>query len=420
MLQIDGTKLAIGVANPFIRPRPALLEVQRTGGWQVATQERLEDYYGRLVYLPDVSRLLPGDIMLTTDVEGGEFKGRKQSSAIRAATRGRFSHALICSTPPTFVEAIGPGVSTLSLARCFTHDIANVRLLRYPDAAVANSAAALVQLEIGRSYSFKRAVRSIFPPDVLAEIDDPGVFCSALVAQAFANAGAPPFTRWPANHTTPATLDNMPGLIDITARMFRQTLAPSNINILSALDGERIETPSVEQTALSKRCAEFVHPIAAALAEAYPETRLDMVPTLFGLVEFVVRAYEATGVVASDKQAAYRARVAEVDRQLERFVSNGEYQAMLAKGLATDQPLISAALHASFMAPETIDKLAMRSLLTTSANEIAVRRDALTHWRTRGAMSQAAMAYLEVDAWVADQLTMRSKALEEILARIDG
>ena len=57
-------------------------------------------YDGKQVFVPEVDKLLPGDILLTFNAEAEASKDLKQSKAIRAATGGSFSHALICSVPP--------------------------------------------------------------------------------------------------------------------------------------------------------------------------------------------------------------------------------------------------------------------------------------------------------------------------------
>lgn len=95
------------------------------------------DYDGRTVWFPRLERLLPGDILLTRTVYDEVAGGTKDAKLIRAFTFGRFEHAAICTAPPTVAEAGGDddgGVFTLSLTRCFTHDLENVRVLRWPDA----------------------------------------------------------------------------------------------------------------------------------------------------------------------------------------------------------------------------------------------------------------------------------------------
>src|SRR5262245_20654569 len=76
--------------------------------------ERNPKYDGLHVYKIDIGKLLPGDVLLTRNVETASSKGKLQARAIMKATRGSFSHAMLCTVPPTFIEAIGQGVSNVS------------------------------------------------------------------------------------------------------------------------------------------------------------------------------------------------------------------------------------------------------------------------------------------------------------------
>src|SRR5665213_2267465 len=102
--------------------------------------ERNPRYDGLHVYTVDLGKLMPGDVLLTRNVEAASSKGRFQSGAIMKATRGSFSHALLCTVPPTFIEAVGHGVSNLTMLSCFAHDLKNVRMLRYHDSSIAKNA----------------------------------------------------------------------------------------------------------------------------------------------------------------------------------------------------------------------------------------------------------------------------------------
>jgi hypothetical protein len=287
------------------------------------------------VFLPNVGEIRAGDILLTFNAESEDRKGSKRSRAIATATGGRFSHALVCSTPPTFAEAIGPGVSTLSLARCFAHDLANVRVLRYPDPEVAFRAARLVQLEIGRDYSIARAVRSVFPSRTLDRIDDHGIFCSALVAQVYVAAGSKLFQNTAVDRTTPATIDALDSLEDITSAVFRAGLAPNNIEMMSALDGDRAPTLSARQTQFSSKCAKALFPTADQIAKAYPELGIAVTPTFYGLLDFVAEAVDREANVPRERRDAFAAQLIDLDQALAALIEEGEYRQLGAPGAET-------------------------------------------------------------------------------------
>lgn len=218
------------------------------------------------VFSPSIDLFRPGDLILTRNRWGG---GRKTSSAIAKATGGTFSHVLVCETPPTFVEAMPDGVGTISLQRCFVHDLENVRVLRYPDPLVAGRAAARLQFHIGRAYSVSRAALSPFPVGTMGVLQDRGIFCSALAALVFREAGGEAVFTYPPEKTTPATIEHYSGLIDITGLIFRPASAPGNIALMSSLDGERRQSPSERQTQLLLGYAAEMFPAADALV-AFP------------------------------------------------------------------------------------------------------------------------------------------------------
>jgi hypothetical protein len=377
-----------------------------------------QEYDGRFVALPRIDLLEPGDILLTSNQVSDDRKGLKQSDAIRRATRGRFSHALICSSPPVFVEAIGSGVSTLSLARCFAHNVANVRLLRFPDREIAQRAAKLAQYEIGRDYSVARAVHSVFPLGILDRVDDHGIFCSALVAQVFAAAGATSFERVPVDRTTPATLDGIEGLEDLTAAVFRPGLMPNNAESMTALDGDRAPTLSAKQTQISAHCARALWPQVSDLIAIYPEVALSAQPTFYSILKMVTEAIERANGVAAYRRPDYDRSVHELDRALAAFVAKGELAALFEEIARADDDMIMRTMAESFKAQPDIDLEALHGYVIAGRRQLADRRDAIGQWERWGAQRSAALAlYLPIERLVADATARRDAALQEILER---
>lgn len=372
-----------------------------------------------MVFLPNIAQLRGGDILLTFNAESEDRKGTKQSQWIATVTGGRFSHALICSTPPTFVEAIGTGVSSLSLGRCFTHDIANVRVLRYPDFDIARRAADLARLEVGRDYSIARAIKSAFPSRTLSKIEDHGIFCSALVAQVYANAGSALFQQTSVDRTTPATIDALEGLEDMTSTVFRKGLAPSNIETMSALDGDRAPSLSARLTTLSSDCAKELFRTADQLAKTFPEVGLDVTPTFYGLLDFVVKAVERTADVSGERRPEFLVSLSEIDKALAAFVERGEMTALLREVAMEDDGTMQRNLVESFQSDPDIDIDAMKNYLVTSRTQLSQREAAIKNWQEWGLERSAAMrAYLPIDQIGAEATRLRISALEEILGRL--
>lgn len=379
----------------------------------MTAQPKSSKYDGVEVLLPEVGKLRRGDILLTFNAISEDRKGLKMSRAIRSATGGKFSHALICSAPPTFVEAIGTGVGTLSLALCFAHNINNVRLLRYPEEDIARRAAAHAQLEVGRDYSVARAVSSVMSEAVVRRIKDRGIFCSALVSQAFIAAGAEEFKSTPSHQTTPATLEKMTCLIDITAEVFRPGLAPRNIESLSALDGDRVFSPASLQVEISNRYAKAVLDDAESLANLYSNARLEPKPSLNGMLQFIMDGFDA--VARGD---APQMEVERIDNRLAELIRSGELTAVMRDVQTRDEASLRRDLEESFQPVPDIDRVSLENFLEASRSTLALRKrsiEAIEEWGTR---SNAMNAYLPVDRLAIDHIARRIPLLEEILGRL--
>jgi hypothetical protein len=376
-------------------------------------------YDGRIVLLPNVAEVRAGDILLTFNAESQDRKGSKGSKLIRAATRGTFSHAMICSVPPTFVEAVGAGVSTISLQRCFAHRWQNVRLLRFPDANIAANAAKLAQFEVGRDYSVPRAIASVFPQDVVEKIKDKGIFCSALVAQVFAAAGAEAFKEFAIEKTTPATIERMDCLLDITRRVFVESLAPSNIEEMSALDGDRVPSLAGRQTEINNRYANALGPIADRFASTYPEAGLTPPITFFQVLQFIMSANDRISIIAQKRRATFLRDLAALDQKGAELLESGELQEVFSEINAADQKTDQRNLEESFQAHPDIDLRAMHNYRRTARTQLEQRKQAVEEFREWGLQrSRALAAYVAIQHETLEPYERRIALLDEILDRI--
>lgn len=381
---------------------------------------RRPEYDGRTVFMPQVAQLRPGDILLTRDAQSGDTKGLATSKAIELATGGRFSHALICTVPPTFVEAIDSGVATLSLARCFTHDLENIRVLRYPDEKVAQLAAQHAQLNVGRSYSKRKAVASVFPEAMIDEIKHRGIFCSALVAQAFSDAGASAFAKTKISKTTPATLEKMGVLIDITQAVFGPKISPPNIEIMSALDGQRAHTPSSRQTEISMRYAAQLVPLADGLIDEFPEAELTAPNTLYDVLQLVVYAMDARDQIPESRRDAFDTAVTVLDDIAADLLRSGELKALQQELCLIDALSVQRDIADSFAVKPKIDRDGLRNLVETTEGQITRRETAdkeLSDWNQ--GRSKAMTAWLHAHAPTIMAMKSHLVAFREILGRLE-
>lgn len=383
------------------------------------TSTRQSKYDGRTVFLPDVSKLRAGDIVLTRNAEGEDKKGLLQARAVRRFSRGRFDHALICSCPPTCIEALGVGVKTLSLQTTFAHDLENVRVLRCPDEVAAARAAAFAQYQVGRDYSVPKAMASIFPASVVDEIADRGIFCSALVAQAFIDADAEVFRGVSVNKTTPASLDHLEGLEDITATVFQGKLAPNNVERMVPLDGPRPASSSLKQTEINNRYARILSPLAETIVRRFPTSGLERPETFFECLSFICDAIGATARIPDSEREAFVAAVAAFDDEAYALFARGELEGVMRSLIKIDEAEHERNLRQSYLLDPDVDRGAMRNLLATTRTQIASRDRARAELITLTAeSSRAIQAYCDLEAAMIEALQRRVQVLKDVLGRI--
>lgn len=124
--------------------------------------------------------LLPGDVILET---GNSAFGR----AIRAVDGGAFSHALMWVGNTDFIEAVTDGARIISFARVLVTDPEHLLLLRHPDPAVARVAADEARNLAFKGYAFGKALATKLP---VKPSSPTSLFCSQLIAEAYARAGS--------------------------------------------------------------------------------------------------------------------------------------------------------------------------------------------------------------------------------------
>lgn len=375
-------------------------------------------YDGRTVFSLQVAQLRPGDIILTRNRRGPSKMGRKQSAVIATAGTSNFSHAAISSQPPTLIEAIGPGVSTLSVANTFYHDERDVRVLRYQDERIARQAAAKAGFFLGKGYSVAMAVKSVTPAAAEASAPMIRTFCSALVAAAYRAAGAPEFQSINPYRTTPGDLTRMLFLSDVTTQVSRSMLAPKNVEELTALDGERRPSPFDSQ---AKTLFE-VHAAAADDVEAFiRQWSLPLaIPTTFFetlnfLVELLVWATEDNDSLKQDYLPALRA----IDQKLADAFDQSSLRRMNAVANERDADTLARDLRESFEPHPDIDIAAMRSLLHVTPGQIESRGWVLEEPHRKEGLSLIWDCWCDLTATSIEALRSRQTILREILDRID-
>lgn len=152
---------------------------------------------GNRLWRIDRAKLMPGDVLL-------ERSSGKISAAIRAATGGLYSHALVWMGNTDFMEAVSDGVRPMPFARIYTRDPTQWSLLRIEDSEAAAAAARFVREHAFKIYNLKGALISVLPvsgPERAAAL-----FCSQLVAVGYKSAGVDLVPGITPDKITPADL----------------------------------------------------------------------------------------------------------------------------------------------------------------------------------------------------------------------
>jgi uncharacterized protein YycO len=375
-------------------------------------------YDGRTVFSLQVAKLRPGDIVLTRNRRDPNMKGRAQSAVIAVAGASNFSHAAICSQPPTLIEAIGPGVSTLSIANTFYHAESDVRVLRYADETTARAAAAKAGLFLGKGYSVAMAIKSVSPTATDASAPMIKTFCSALVAAAYRAAGAPEFQSINPYRTTPGDLTRMAFLEDITAQVSRSMLAPRNVEELTALDGERRPSPFDGQA----KALFVLHAAAADDVEAFIRKfglSLAIPTTFFETLDFLVKALVWANEGNDPLKQLYISLLRSIDLTLADAFDRSDMGQMNASADALDAESLARDLRESFEANPDIDVPAMRALLNATTGQIESRGWVLTEAHRHVGLSLIWDRWCDLTTSNIEALRSRQTTLQEILRRID-
>lgn len=377
-------------------------------------------YDGVDVYLPDISKFLPGDLLLTHNANDESGKLRGQSQAVLRVTGGTFDHVMICATSPTFVEAIPPRVGNFSIARTFAHSLDNVRVLRYPDAAIADRASHAAQQHIGRNYSIIRAGATVFPLSVAKRITDKGIFCSALAAHLFVEAGAREFDATPILKTTPATIEKMACMRDVTALVFEKALAPANIEQLSALDGTRRPSPAGMQASVMADFYEKLFPLSEPVIDdpAFPWKEVPL--TFFDILKLIIRAHSFSGALPSADQASFVARMVALDTAAAALIDSGELQEVFQSTTSFEDASLQRTLAESFNPSPDIDIQQLNQQLLITAQQIVDRNAGLAPFRQIAGHSKASARWVALSETPIAALVNRESVLTEVINRLTG
>ncbi len=131
------------------------------------------------MYILDMNLLREGDVLLTSEKS-------ITSKAVRGATFGGFSHAILYVGHSSYIHSDTKGVHSANIQRLLFDHRSRVKVLRPKESNAATNASMYARSQIGKEYSVKEAVRTKIGVKAKKENKQ---FCSRLVAEAYEYAG---------------------------------------------------------------------------------------------------------------------------------------------------------------------------------------------------------------------------------------
>lgn len=160
------------------------------------------------------AELQVGDIILSTT-------NHSVSKFIRFFTASQISHASIHVGKGYVIEAVGDGVRKVH-ARCLLFEQPeHISVLRHKsgDAEKLQQTSKVARALLYRPYSMRGAIGTLIP--YLRRADDPGRFCSQLVAESFHDAGLPLMGTNTIDEVLPEHFKQSNDLVDVTETAIR-------------------------------------------------------------------------------------------------------------------------------------------------------------------------------------------------------
>jgi len=223
----------------------------------------------------DASKLEEGDVLLlATPPSATRY-------VIRKVTSSRFSHAAICSNAPLFVEAIGVGVCVFTIDKIVVSNPRSIRLLRVHSrhSAVARRAGFIASTYVARQYWISGALTAVLSKLQLQARGK--LFCSHLVAQAYAEAGLALVSDKNPTKVTPALLEQSTLLRDISCEVLTDKTDKAWCPPMMVIDEANYASPAQLETRIKQN---IVRRVGKSFTFCGLPAPLDFEGALYGLL----------------------------------------------------------------------------------------------------------------------------------------
>lgn len=364
------------------------------------------------LWLANAEEIHSGDMLFTRNIYAANPVEAAQSRTIRIVTKGQFSHVAICTQRPVFIEAIGQGVSNLSLSRCFAFDRENIQVRRYRDPNIAGAAARYATTLLGQRYSLRRAVATMRPG--VAAVVDRGTICSRLVWEAYVAGAAPEFTTLDGATVTPAILEKIAGFEDVTDAIFAKGRTPNNAEMMSALDGDRVPSPADVQTGLLVSYLHALEPQLEALAGLSPTF---VVPRAFFQAVSTIGELLLVANTKGDDGDLTR-MLHDIDATMMKSLSAGDLDATLDEAIQLERKDLERIEREALLDSPDIDIEQLEQAYSSTQAAIASRERTLPYLKEIGTASAAGAWFYRFQIRVTESTKERLQRQRAVLREL--
>jgi hypothetical protein len=305
------------------------------------------------------------------------------------------------------------------MQNCFAHDFSNVRVLRYSDREIAETAASKGLTLLGQKYSIRAAILSLIPELTLPESVSEQTFCSALVATAYRTAGAPEFVATDPMKTTPASLEKMASFKDVTALVFNRKLAPQNIEEMSALDGDRIPTPFSAQGELLNEYFQTLAPSIIELIQKFTFEIARKPKSFFECLSFIIDGFrECDALPDLPIKSELLRELRLIDKITFEVLKEGRLREIFEDGERQEHKTNMRIISESYKTAPDLDYDDLKGILAVTEQQIASRSSILNSQLYAPGRSLAWDEWPEYTRNTLEPFYRRKEIIEDVMQRV--
>jgi hypothetical protein len=208
----------------------------------------------------------------------------------------------------------------------------------------------------------------------------------------------------------------MEHLSDVTQEVVERILAPANIELMNALDGDRQPSPFSGQARLLGSYYKSIAPVIRSWINKY---EVGVIPpnTFFECLIFIVDKMKEVGRAGFDEGSKIRKELVHIDDSMCALLLDGKLKEMLTEATLLDEQESKRILDESFKPDPDIDPDKLKEILQVTAQQIASRSSILNDVERPSGVSKAWDEWCEITRETLKAFILRKQVLEEVVSR---